>query len=155
MREGKGVGKERCYICCTHSAVHTQLYTHSCTHVHSCTHSHSCSRTHTAVHTVSVSVSLPPGLHNTAPGRKFFFGSELATLDPTGGRRQWWSLHEVLTRLREVYTGTLTAEFNHITSRHKKDWLMVGRIGLLPFPPFPCPPKPDTRTSTSASAAVL
>ena len=24
----------------------------------------------------------------------------------------------------EVYTGTLTAEFNHITSRHKKDWLM-------------------------------
>jgi 2-oxoglutarate dehydrogenase E1 component len=30
----------------------------------------------------------------------------------------------VLTRLREVYTGTLTAEFNHITSRHKKDWLM-------------------------------
>ena len=48
------------------------------------------------------------GLHNTAPEKKFFFGSELSTLDPTGGRRQWWSLNEVLTRLREVYTGTLT-----------------------------------------------
>lgn len=48
------------------------------------------------------------GLHNTAPEKEFFFGSELSTLDPTGGRRQWWSLNEVLTRLREVYTGTLT-----------------------------------------------
>ena len=79
------------------------------------------------------------GLHNTAPGRKFFFGSELATLDPSGlGRKKWWSLDEVLTRCAEVYTGTLTAEYNHISSVHKKRWLMgrlegfqAGRSGWL------------------------
>jgi 2-oxoglutarate dehydrogenase E1 component len=63
------------------------------------------------------------GLHDTDPTRRFYFGNELATLDPNG-RSQWWSLDEVLSRLRDVYCGTLTAEFDHISSKLKNEWVM-------------------------------
>jgi 2-oxoglutarate dehydrogenase complex dehydrogenase (E1) component-like enzyme len=62
------------------------------------------------------------GLHDTRPDRQFYFGSELTSLDPNR-RRRWWSLDEIVRRLRATYCGTLTAEFNHVANREKKNWL--------------------------------
>ena len=62
------------------------------------------------------------GLHDTRPDRQFYFGGELTSLDPDR-RRRWWSLDEIVRRLRATYCGTLTAEFNHVANREKKNWL--------------------------------
>ena len=62
------------------------------------------------------------GLHDPSPEKRFFLGNECKSLDPDG-RRQWWTVEELMTRLRAVYCGTLSAEFNHLASVHKKDWL--------------------------------
>jgi 2-oxoglutarate dehydrogenase E1 component len=71
------------------------------------------------------------GLHDVDRDRKFYFGNELASLDPRGKgqRKQWWTLNEVLTRLRTIYCGTLTAEFHHIASARKKAWLQATLEG--------------------------
>ena len=62
------------------------------------------------------------GLHDPSPEKRFFLGNECKSLDPDG-RRQWWTVEELMTRLRAVYCGTLSAEFNHIASNHRKNWL--------------------------------
>ena len=62
------------------------------------------------------------GLHDPSPEKQFFLGNECKSLDPDG-RAQWWTVEELMTRLRAVYCGTLSAEFNHLASVHKKDWL--------------------------------
>jgi 2-oxoglutarate dehydrogenase E1 component len=62
------------------------------------------------------------GLHDPSPEKQFFLGNECKSLDPDG-RAQWWTVEELMTRLRAVYCGTLSAELNHLASVHKKDWL--------------------------------
>ena len=68
------------------------------------------------------------GLHDPSPEKRFFLGNECKSLDPDG-RRQWWTVEELMTRLRAVYCGTLSAEFNHLASVHKKDWLRKAARG--------------------------
>ena len=67
------------------------------------------------------------GLHDARPEREFYFGDELTTLDATRKNRAWWSLDDVLLRLRAAYCGTLSAEFDHLDSAAKKRW-MRGRL---------------------------
>ena len=67
------------------------------------------------------------GLHDARPEREFYFGDELATLDAVQTDRRWWSLDDVLRRLRAAYCGTLSAEFDHLDSAAKKRW-MRGRL---------------------------
>ena len=67
------------------------------------------------------------GLHDARPEREFYFGDELATLDAVTPDRKWWSLDDVLRRLRAAYCGTLSAEFDHLDSAAKKRW-MRGRL---------------------------
>lgn len=38
-------------------------------------------------------------------------------------KKQWWSLREVLRKLRGAYCGTLSAEFEHLNSAPKKKWM--------------------------------
>ena len=67
------------------------------------------------------------GLHDTRPHREFFFGDELLTLSSDKVKKQWWSLDEILKKLRGAYCGTLSAEFEHLNSTAKKKW-MRGRL---------------------------
>ena len=67
------------------------------------------------------------GLHDARPEREFYFGDELTTLDAVHKNRAWWSLDDILLRLRAAYCGTLSAEFDHLDSAAKKRW-MRGRL---------------------------
>ena len=50
-----------------------------------------------------------PGLHDTERTRRFYFGNELSTLDPNGGRSQWWSLVRPPCLVWNIYQ---TSEFD-------------------------------------------
>ena len=63
------------------------------------------------------------GLHDARPEREFYFGDELTTLDAVETNRKWWSLDDILKRLRAAYCGTLSAEFDHLDSSAKKRWM--------------------------------
>ena len=63
------------------------------------------------------------GLHDARPEREFYFGDELTTLDAVAPNRKWWSLDDILKRLRAAYCGTLSAEFDHLDSSAKKRWM--------------------------------
>jgi 2-oxoglutarate dehydrogenase complex dehydrogenase (E1) component-like enzyme len=62
------------------------------------------------------------GLHDTRPDREFYFGEELVSLDPRR-RKRWWTLDEILRRMRAAYCGTMTAEYAHLSAKAKKNWL--------------------------------
>ena len=44
------------------------------------------------------------------------------SLDPRR-RKRWWTLDEILRRMRAAYCGTMTAEYAHLSAKAKKNWL--------------------------------